>query len=91
MQLGRVVDQVVSSVHHPALDGQRLLLVRLVDIDRVTPLKRPPLVAVDTIGANLGQLVLTCEEGKAARQVLKNDTPPVRTLILGVVDEESRQ
>lgn len=87
MQLARVVNQVISTVHHPALDGQRLLLVKLVGLDRVTPLKRPPLVAVDTVGAGMGELVITCEEGKAARLVLNNDTPPVRTLILGIVDE----
>lgn len=87
MQLGRVVDQVVSTVHHSALDGQRLLVIRLVGCDGQTPLGRPPLVAVDPLGARLGQLVLTCEEGKAAKQVLKNDAPPVRTFILGIVDE----
>ncbi len=89
MQLGRVVDQVVSTIHHSALDGQRLLVVQLVATDRRTPLRRPPLVAVDPLGARLGQLVLTCEEGKAAKQVLRNDAPPVRTFILGIVDEET--
>ena len=87
MQLGRVVDQVVSTVHHPALDGQRLLLVKLVGPDREIIAKRAPLVAVDTVGAGVGQLVLTCEEGKAAKLVLQNAAPPVRTLILGIVDE----
>lgn len=87
MQLGRVIDEVISSHHHPALDGQKLLLVQLLAVDRQTPLKRPPLVAVDTVGAGRGALVLTCEEGKAARLVLNNDSPPVRTLILGIVDE----
>ncbi len=87
MQLGRVIDQVVSTTHHPALDGQRLLVVRPVATDRRTPLPGAPLVAVDPLGARLGQLVLTCEEGKAARIILNNDTPPVRTLILGIVDE----
>jgi microcompartment protein CcmK/EutM len=87
MQLGRVVDQVVSTIHHAALDGQRLLLVRMVATDGRTPLRRAPLVAVDPLGAAVGQLVLTCEEGKAAKQVLRNDAPPVRTFILGIVDE----
>ncbi len=87
MQLGRVVDQVISTIHHPALDGQRLLLVKLVGPDRQILPKRAPLVAVDTVSAGVGQLVLTCEEGKAAKLVLANDSPPVRTLILGIVDE----
>lgn len=82
-----MIDQVVSTVHHPAINGQRLLLVQLMELDRQTPQARPPLVAVDTVGAGLGSLVITCEEGKAARLVLENDKPPVRTLILGIVDE----
>jgi microcompartment protein CcmK/EutM len=87
MQLARVVDQVISTIAHPALAGQRLLLVRLVATDGQTSLGRPPLVAVDPLGARVGQLVLTCEEGKAARLVLGNDMAPVRTFLLGIVDE----
>ena len=87
MQLARVINQVISTTKHEALRGQRLLLVQPVGIDRSTPLKRAPLVAVDTMGAAVGQLVITCEEGKAARLVLQAAAPPVRTLILGIVDE----
>ncbi len=88
MQIGRVVDEVVSVHHHPALAGQKLLLVQPLALDRETPLDRPPLVAVDTVGAGRGALVLTCEEGRAARIMLNSDSPPVRTLILGIVDDE---
>ncbi|HAZ62114.1 MAG TPA: ethanolamine utilization protein EutN [Armatimonadetes bacterium] len=87
MQLARVRDQVVSTIHHPAVDGQRLLVVTVVGADGRTPVGRAPLVAVDPLGARTGQLVVTCEEGKAARQVLQNDAPPVRTFILAIVDE----
>lgn len=87
MQLGRVIDQVVSTIHHPSLEGRRLLLVKPVGIDRTCPLPGAPLVALDIVGARVGQLVLTCEEGKAAQQVLGTDRAPVRTLILGIVDE----
>jgi microcompartment protein CcmK/EutM len=88
MQLGRVVDSVVSAYHHPVVAGHKLLLVQLVQPDGRTPQPgRPPLVAVDTVGAGQGALVLTCEEGRAARQVLQHDRPPVRTLILGIVNE----
>ncbi|MCC7491376.1 MAG: EutN/CcmL family microcompartment protein [Fimbriimonadaceae bacterium] len=87
MQLGRVVDQVVSTTKHESLVGQRLLVVQLVKVDRRTSQGKPPLVAVDTVGAAVGQLVLTCEEGKAAKLILQSPNPPVRTLILGIVDE----
>ncbi len=86
MHLARVIDQVISTVRHPTLAGSRLLCVQLVELDRVTPQNKPPLVAVDVMGAGPGELVLCCEEGRAARQILNADAP-VRTLILGIVDE----
>lgn len=86
MQLARVIDQVISTVRHPTIGGCRLLLVQLVELDRASLQKKPPLVAVDCIGAGPGELVLTCEEGRAARQMIGTDCP-VRTLILGLVDE----
>lgn len=86
MQLARVIDQVISTTRHPTIAGCRLLLVQAVDLDRTTLLARPPLVAVDCVGAGPGELVLTCEEGRAARQIIGTECP-VRTLILGLVDE----
>ncbi|MBI2299254.1 MAG: EutN/CcmL family microcompartment protein [Armatimonadetes bacterium] len=87
MQLGRVIDQVVATIQHPALEGRRLLLVKLVGLDRQSLQKRAPLVAFDPVGAGVGQLVLLCEEGKAAQLILGDKRAPVRTLILGIVDE----
>lgn len=87
MQLGRVIDQVIATIQHPAMAGRRLLVVKLVGTDRQTYLKRAPLVALDPLGARVGQLVLTCEEGKAAALILDSKSAPVRTLVLGIVDE----
>ena len=87
MQLGRVIDQVVSTVRHPSTEGHRLLVVKLVTTDRQQLADGPPLVAVDTVGARAGQLVITCEEGRMAQEVLGHEQTPVRTLILGIVDE----
>jgi ethanolamine utilization protein EutN len=43
-------------------------------------------IALDTVGAGIGDTVLVNKEGGSARMVLKNDKIPVAALILGVVD-----
>jgi microcompartment protein CcmK/EutM len=85
MFLARVVGEVVATVKHPHLLAQRLLLVR----PEQTP-GRPQaasLIAVDTVDSGIGDRVLVADEGNAAAQVLGMSRGPVRTVIVGVVDE----
>ena len=44
------------------------------------------LVAVDTVGAGVGELVLVMDEGTGARQILGSADGPVRSVIAGIVD-----
>ena len=84
MFLGRVSGTVVSTVNHPFYDGRRLLLV-----DRVNARLEPEggyVVAIDTVDAGAGELVLCIDEGNSARQVLEDPQGPVRAVIVGVVD-----
>jgi len=46
-----------------------------------------PLLAVDTVDAGPGDLVLVLDEGNGAAQVLGRPRGPIRTVIVGVVDE----
>jgi len=85
MFLGRVVGEVVATVKHPHLAAQRLLLVRPESAPG-----RPQAastIAVDTVDAGVGDRVLVADEGNAAAQVLGKARGPVRTVIVGVVDE----
>ena len=45
------------------------------------------LIAVDTVDAGVGDRVLLLDEGTGARQVLGVSTGPVRTLVVGIVDD----
>ena len=45
------------------------------------------LVAVDTVGAGVGEKVIVLRQGVAAAQVLGIDRPPIRSVIAGIVDE----
>ena len=85
MFLARVVGEVVATTKHPHLAAQRLLLVRAEPTPgRVQP---PSVIAVDTVDAGIGDRVLVADEGNAAAQVLGKPRGPVRTVIVGVVDE----
>ena len=85
MILGRVTGNVVSTIHHPIVDGRKLLLAERLDHDG-----KPTgayLIAVDGIGAGRGETVLILDEGNGARQVLDDNNAPVRSIIVGIVDE----
>ena len=85
MFLARVVGEVVATVKHPHLHAQRLLLVQ----PELTPGRPqlPSVIAVDSVDAGIGDRVLVSDEGNAAAQVLRKPRGPVRTGIVGVVDQ----
>lgn len=85
MFLALVVGTVVSPVQHPVLDGRRLLLVRPVHPDGTRTGKTR--VAIDHVEAGPGELVLVSDEGNAARQMLAAPEGPVKTVVVGVVDQ----
>ncbi|SVB40474.1 uncharacterized protein METZ01_LOCUS193328, partial [marine metagenome] len=55
--------------------------------DRKSPLGNT-MVAVDTVGAGIGEIVLVATEGKAASEILNVPRGPVRSIIVGIVDAE---
>jgi len=85
VKIGRVVGTVVSTINAPAFDGRTLLLCDLLDPSGAAA--GGYLIAVDTVGAGVGQTVLILDEGNSARQVLGAPGAPIRTLVVGIVDE----
>ncbi|MFQ5556971.1 MAG: EutN/CcmL family microcompartment protein [Acidimicrobiales bacterium] len=80
MRLARVAGTVVSTISHRLFDGQRLLVCDVEGTDGY-------LIAVDTVEAGPGDRVLLLDEGTGARQILGVDSGPVRTLVVGIVDD----
>ncbi len=84
MILGRIAGSVVSTIHHPIVDGRKLLLAERLDAGG-----RPTggyLLAIDAIGAGFGETVLILDEGNGARQILDDANAPVRSMVVGIVD-----
>lgn len=84
MKVGRVVGTVVSTINIPLLEGHRLLLCDIHDIDG-NP--EGHTIAIDVVDAGIGETVLILDEGNSARQILGRDWGAIRAVVVGVVDE----
>lgn len=85
MILGIVRGNIVSTINHRFYDNRKLLLVDRCD-GHFEPTGKY-LIAVDTVHAGAGDRVLVLDEGTGARQVLDDPTGPVRSVIVGIIDQ----
>lgn len=83
MQLARVVGTVVATRKDPRLEGQKLLVVKIITPDGKETGNY--LVAVDTVDAGYRETVLIVQ-GSSARMAVECKDKPVDTAIIGVVD-----
>ncbi|MFZ1702067.1 MAG: EutN/CcmL family microcompartment protein [Pyrinomonadaceae bacterium] len=86
MQIARVIGTVVSTVKNETLSGRRLLIVQTLDAD-LKP-KGKPTVALDAVGAGMGELVFWCR-GKEASFPFKRDMTPTDCTIVGIIDSDA--
>jgi microcompartment protein CcmK/EutM len=84
MILGKVVGTVWATRKDEKLVGMKLQLVRHVDFDY--KLKEAFVVAVDTVQAGVGDVVLVTS-GSSARQTTVTNNKPVDAVIIAVVDK----
>ena len=85
MILGRVTGEVVTTIRHPVWDHRRALMVDRIDAEGKE--LGNYLIAFAAVDATVGQIVLIIDEGNSARQVFGDSTAPVRSVIIGIVDE----
>ena len=88
MKLALVIGSTISTIKDENLTGRKLLIVREADTTG-TPIGSP-FVAVDTVSAGAGDLVLVTI-GSSARYTKITNNSPVDAVIVGVIDslEES--
>jgi ethanolamine utilization protein EutN len=85
MFTGRVIGTIHSTIQHPWYAAKKLLVV-----EKTTPSGSPAsgyIIAVDTVGAGVGDPVLVLDEGTGARQVVDSTTAPVRSVMVGIIDD----
>ena len=66
MQLARVIGTVVATVKNESLEGRKLLVIQTLDKDLAAAGK--PMVAIDSVGAGVGELVFWCRGKEAANR-----------------------
>ncbi len=84
MQIGRVIGTVVATQKNRKLEGAKLLLVQ-----PLTPegdARGVALLAIDAVGAGVGERVLVVIEGKAAGDALGRKAAAVDAAIIGIID-----
>jgi microcompartment protein CcmK/EutM len=84
MLIGRVVGTVVSNRKDPKIEGFKFMLVRQVDVDLSET--GAYVVAVDVVGAGVGEYVLYAT-GSSARQTVSTDKRPIDAVIMAIVDQ----
>jgi microcompartment protein CcmK/EutM len=83
MLIARVVGTTVSTIKDEKIVGRKLLIVRQTDEKGEAFGK--PFVAIDTVDAGIGDLVLTAA-GSSARQTVQTKDTPVDAVIMAVID-----
>jgi microcompartment protein CcmK/EutM len=84
MQIARVVGTVVSTQKNRKLEGAKLLLVQPLTLEGEP--RGVALLAIDSVGAGVGERVLVVIEGKAAGDALGRKAAPVDAAVIGIVD-----
>jgi ethanolamine utilization protein EutN len=86
MQLAHVLGTVTATVKHRSLAGAKLLVVQPLLADRVRP-DGDPQLAIDTVSAGTGDLVMITSDGRLLRDILKSDATPARYSVVALVDD----
>ena len=85
MIIGKVTGTIYSTINHDFYNHKKLLIV-----DKLKPsgdVTGDYLIAVDSVDAGVGEKVLVIDEGNSARQVVNDSSAPIRSIIIGIIDE----
>jgi ethanolamine utilization protein EutN len=90
MFLGRITGSLVATQKVASMVGQKLLVIEPLRVNEkdqsdLTPTGRT-FVAVDTVGAGEGEVVL-CVQGSSARYTTETKQLPVDAAVIGIVDQ----
>lgn len=83
MQIALVIGSTIATIKDESIRGRKLLIVRKADT--AGKMNGEPFVAVDTVSAGTGDLVLITD-GSSARFTAQTNNTPVDAVIVGVID-----
>ena len=84
MRLGKVIGTVVATRKDEKLIGTKLMITQPLDLNLKA--MGEPIIAVDTVGAGIGEQVIFVS-GTASRIAARKLDAPIDASIVGIIDE----
>jgi len=84
MLIGRVVGHVVATQKAPSHEGRKILVVQPLDLDGSD--RGEVVLALDAVGAGIGERVLIVTEGFCAMTAVERPNSPIDMAVVGVID-----
>jgi ethanolamine utilization protein EutN len=84
MLIARVVGELTATRKHPSHEGRKVLLVQPLNLDG--SLRGDPVVALDAVGAGVGDRVLLVSDGFAAMTAVDRPQSPIDMAVVGHID-----
>ncbi len=85
MIVAKIIGTVVATRKHEKLVGHKIQVIQPLDPKTLEPADRP-LVAVDAVGAGVGEQVIAVT-GSSARRGVDGIGVPVDATIIGIIDQ----
>jgi len=82
--IAQVIGELVATRKHPSHEGLTLLLVQPLNLDGSD--RGDAVVAVDSVGAGVGERVLLTMEGFSAFTSVGRPMTPIETAVIGIID-----
>ena len=89
MFIGKVISPIVATAKVPSYKGKKIFLVRKLNLDK--SFADDDTVAIDFVDAGVGDIVLVSQEGGAARKLVGDSHAPIRSFIVGIVEDWTKQ
>jgi ethanolamine utilization protein EutN len=84
MQLAKVIGNATATVKHPSLKGWKLMVAQPLAANGDP--EDFPLIMVDPLGAGKDDTIMFTSDGKFVRDLLADDSTPVRFAVIGIAD-----
>ena len=84
MLIGRVIGEVWATQKAPSHEGRKILYIQPVNLDGSD--KGQPILALDAVGAGVGERVLVVTEGFSAMTAVDSPNSPIDMAVVGIID-----
>jgi microcompartment protein CcmK/EutM len=84
MLIARVIGDVVATQKVPSHEGRKILVVQPLQLDGAD--RGDPVLALDAVGAGIGERVLLTTEGFSAMTAVGRPNSPIDAAVIGIID-----